>query len=82
MARVVKAFSYYQVISELRLSFQKRAKSSLIKMWRQVRKSYALWRARHKQRAALSQLSAYQLKDIGLSRSDALNEVSKPFWKE
>lgn len=82
MARVVKGISYFQVASEMRLFYQKRASALLVKMWRQARKNYALWHARHKQRAALRELSAYQLKDIGLSRSDALNEVSKPFWKE
>jgi len=33
------------------------------------------------QRRALSRLTDDQLKDIGLSRVDALREASKPFWK-
>ena len=40
-----------------------------------------LWRERSRQRKALTQLSPYLLKDIGISRSDAINEVQKPFWK-
>ncbi|WP_250656238.1 DUF1127 domain-containing protein [Alkalimarinus coralli] len=40
-----------------------------------------LWKERARQRRALAQLSNYQLKDIGLSRSDAINEAGKPFWK-
>ncbi len=40
-----------------------------------------LWRERSRQRKALTQLSPYLLKDIGVSRSDAMNEVQKPFWK-
>ncbi len=36
---------------------------------------------RSHQRRALAQLSADQLKDIGVSRGDAINEASKPFWK-
>ena len=34
-----------------------------------------------KQRHALSQLSDDQLKDIGITRVDALQEAGKPFWK-
>ncbi len=40
-----------------------------------------IWHARHNQRRALAQLSSYELKDIGLTRSDAMEEVYKPFWK-
>lgn len=32
------------------------------------------------QRRALRQLDERQLKDIGLSRADALREASRPFW--
>ena len=39
------------------------------------------WRERSRQRKALTQLSPYLLKDIGLSRSDMINEAQKPFWK-
>ena len=39
------------------------------------------WRERSRQRKELAQLSPYMLKDIGVSRSDAINEVQKPFWK-
>lgn len=34
-----------------------------------------------KQRHALGQLTDEQLKDIGVSRVDALREASKPFWR-
>lgn len=39
------------------------------------------WHARYKQRRQLSQLPAEMLKDIGVSRTDALIEANKPFWK-
>jgi uncharacterized protein YjiS (DUF1127 family) len=39
---------------------------------------YALARQRH----ALSQLSDHQLKDIGITRVDAMQEAAKPFWQE
>jgi len=40
------------------------------------------WQERSCQRRELGKLSAYQLKDIGVSPKDAINEASKPFWKK
>lgn len=39
------------------------------------------WHARSRQRRQLAQLPPEMLKDIGISRSDALSEAAKPFWK-
>jgi uncharacterized protein YjiS (DUF1127 family) len=41
------------------------------------------WRQRRRQRAALAELAddAHLLKDIGLSREQALSEANKPFWR-
>ena len=41
----------------------------------------ALWRFRARSRAELKRLSDRELEDIGLSRREALQEASKPFWK-
>ena len=46
-----------------------------------LKRSIGIWAERSRQRRALAQLSAYQLKDIGISRGDAINEVRKPFWE-
>ena len=42
----------------------------------------AVWAARNRQRSALADLinDDHLLKDIGLSRPDALREAAKPFW--
>ncbi|MGB0733842.1 MAG: DUF1127 domain-containing protein [Pontibacterium sp.] len=40
-----------------------------------------LWQERHRQRAVLKNLSKDQLSDLGLSKYDAVQEASKPFWK-
>lgn len=40
-----------------------------------------LWQERSRQRRDLAGLDARALRDIGLSRSDALTEVHKPFWR-
>ncbi len=40
-----------------------------------------LWINRSRQRRALSHMQDYLLKDIGISRVDALQESRKPFWK-
>lgn len=39
------------------------------------------WQERYRSRRDLMRLSDYQLKDIGLSRLDAEEEFSKPFWR-
>jgi uncharacterized protein YjiS (DUF1127 family) len=39
------------------------------------------WLQRRRQRRALLELSDHVLKDIGISRSEALQEGRKPFWQ-
>lgn len=39
------------------------------------------YRELSKQRKLLAQLPDYLLKDMGITRADALNEASKKFWK-
>lgn len=39
------------------------------------------WYERWRQRQALMRLDDHLLKDIGLSRADAEQEATKPFWK-
>ena len=51
---------------------------------RQARQAWATvitWNNRHVQRRALGQLSEHMLKDIGISRMDALRESEKSFWR-
>ncbi|HMR30393.1 MAG TPA: DUF1127 domain-containing protein [Geminicoccus sp.] len=38
------------------------------------------WIERHRERKALLELSDDMLKDIGVSRVDAMREGTKPFW--
>lgn len=40
------------------------------------------WRRRIQARHELAALGDRMLKDIGLTRADALAQASKPFWKE
>jgi uncharacterized protein YjiS (DUF1127 family) len=42
----------------------------------------ATWRRRQRGRRELARLSARDLKDIGLSPSQAAFEVGKPVWKD
>ena len=39
------------------------------------------WQHRIAERQQLAALSDYDLKDVGLTRSDAQMEVEKPFWR-
>ncbi|MFD1624028.1 DUF1127 domain-containing protein [Azospirillum griseum] len=41
-----------------------------------------LWRQRVVTRRELSRLDERMLQDIGFSRTDADEEMSKPFWRE
>ncbi len=52
--------------------------TSISKAWRTVER----WNERRKQRKALLALDDRLLKDIGISRADAMREGGKPFWKE
>ncbi len=40
------------------------------------------WRRRIRARHELAELGDRMLKDIGLTRADALAQATKPFWKE
>ena len=40
-----------------------------------------VWRQRYEARRELAQWSERELRDIGVSPSDAIFEASKPFWR-
>lgn len=40
-----------------------------------------VWQEREFQRRALERFDEHALRDIGVSRADAVREVSKPFWR-
>ncbi len=39
------------------------------------------WHERARQRRQLARLDAHQLRDIGISREQALAEARRPFWE-
>ena len=39
------------------------------------------WQERARQRAALRSMDERMLRDIGITRADAMTEVEKPFWR-
>ena len=43
--------------------------------------TYRLWIDRIEGRRQLAQMSYRELRDIGVTRSEAINEVNKPFWR-
>lgn len=47
-----------------------------------VRARVKLWHRRARDRRMLAQLDAHMLRDIGITREDALREARKPFWRE
>ncbi|PWV58908.1 DUF1127 domain-containing protein [Plasticicumulans acidivorans] len=55
------------------------------RIYRALRRGVATavrWFHRYQQRRALLYLDAHLLKDIGVSRSEALEEGCKPFWRD
>lgn len=42
---------------------------------------FVVWPERARQRHALAELTLEQLKDIGLTRRQALDEADKPMWR-
>lgn len=51
---------------------------SLASVWRMLRR----WRQLARERQQLARLSDMALKDLGLSRADALQEAERPFWDD
>jgi uncharacterized protein YjiS (DUF1127 family) len=49
--------------------------------WKQLQEFAWTCYRRHSQRRQLSHLSDHMLKDIGISRVDALREAHKHFWQ-
>jgi len=48
---------------------------------KRLRDLLTLWRQRSYERQALAGLSDQLLRDVGITRCDAMNEASKPFWR-
>ncbi|WP_084332571.1 DUF1127 domain-containing protein [Marinobacterium jannaschii] len=40
------------------------------------------WLRNYQSRRQLTRLDSHMLKDIGISRADALREAEKPFWRD
>jgi uncharacterized protein YjiS (DUF1127 family) len=47
----------------------------------QISETLHVWRERQRARRQLSELSARDLHDVGLSWSDVAHEAEKPFWR-
>jgi uncharacterized protein YjiS (DUF1127 family) len=50
--------------------------------WRRTLALLRTWRQRVRGRDALARLDDRSLRDIGVTRCDALREANKPFWRE
>jgi len=53
---------------------------SLIQTIKRIYTKISDWREVYRQRRELRELSDHLLKDIGISRSDAMREASRAFW--
>jgi len=57
------------------------ARSCRVSVWSQVRRYVAVWIHRSRSRRELVQLSAADMRDIGVSRCEVEYEAFKPFWR-
>ena len=53
----------------------------IIEIFRRILQRLRELQQRQRSRRELATLDRYALKDIGVSRADALLEASKPFWR-
>lgn len=53
----------------------------IIELFRRINEQVQLYRRRSTTRRQLAQLSDAALKDIGVSKAEALTEAAKPFWE-
>jgi uncharacterized protein YjiS (DUF1127 family) len=49
--------------------------------WAQISETIHIWRQRYQQRRELAGWTERDMHDVGLSRSDIVREVEKPFWR-
>ena len=52
-----------------------------IRVWRERRSLYREWRIRARTRRYLVDMPPHLLKDAGISESQRLGEMKKPFWR-
>jgi uncharacterized protein YjiS (DUF1127 family) len=53
---------------------------SIVLRWTKLKQIVAEWRRRTHSRSELAKLDDIGLRDVGISRSTAQFEASKPFW--
>ena len=57
-----------------------RALSRTMSKFHRVIATVSLWHSRQRERRALMKLDDWSLYDVGLTRAQALEEASRPFW--
>jgi len=58
-----------------------RHQSSSWRGWAALLNKWLRWSERSRQRADLRDLDEHLLKDIGITRQQALDEANRPFWE-
>ena len=57
-------------------------RAMVLRAMRRIRGMVATWYQRNGERNELARMSEFELRDIGVSRSDVWYEVRKQFWQD
>ena len=63
------------------LAHESMTNSHISSFFSQLSQTLHVWRQRARQRRELSRWTDRDLHDVGLSRSDVIHEIEKPFWR-
>ena len=74
------AFPAAIAISNAVSTMDRSSRKFRLSCWSQVKRYFAEWRLRAASRSELINLNDRLLRDIGVSRYEAVSEASKPFW--
>lgn len=81
MIQTIRAQAFIQHLLSLLGLHSAQLKVDLLKRLRAIVAALIRFSARSRQRQHLSSLDDRALRDIGITRLDALAEAAKPFWK-
>jgi uncharacterized protein YjiS (DUF1127 family) len=63
------------------LAHEKMTNHHVMRIWSTVGETLHVWRERYRTRRELSRWTERDLHDVGISWSEVVHELEKPFWR-